>query len=206
MESCSTAHPCSNPTPSQAIRSLPEEGSSEPLDNCEIDKAYIDAAIFHRCNECEDAQPRRNAHTISMPERYAFNHVLGVDVFEYLHAQDTKYQVMNIVCLRMCFQLVEVVRVGDGLPSSARCLEAIQRRWTCWAGLPTILRRDRGLHNRGVLAHLCAAHGIQVSHTPLETPEAIGRAERHGRALKAMARKVVAQTQAVGQSQLQTVL
>ena len=93
------------------------------------------------------------------------------------------YQVLNLVCLGTCFQLTEIVREGDGLPSSTRCLEAIQRRWTCWAGLPTVLRCDRGLHNRGVLAQFCAAHGIQLSHAPLETPEAIGRVERHGGAL-----------------------
>ena len=176
------------------------------LRTAKIDKSYIDAANFHRCNQCEDAQPRRNAHTVSLPERYSFNHALGIDVFESLDARGDKYQVMNLVCLGTCFQLTEIVREGEGLPSSARCLEAIQRRWTCWAGMPTVLRCDRGLHNRGVLAQFCAAHGIQVSHAPLETPEAIGRVERHGGALKAMVRKVVAQTQAVGPSQLQSVL
>ena len=113
---------------------------------------------------------------------------------------------MNMVCLGTCFQLVEIARVGDCLPSSARCLEAIQRRWTSWAGLPVVLRCDRGLHNRDVLAQYCAAHGIQVSQAPLETPESIGRVERHGGVLKAMVRKVVSQTQAAGQVQLQTVL
>ena len=156
------------------------------LRTAKIDKGYIDAANFHRCNHCEDAQPRRNAHTVSLPERYSFNHALGIDVFESLDARGDKYQVLNLVCLGTCFQLTEIAREGDGLPSSARCLEAIQRRWTCWAGLPTVLRCDRGLHNRGVLAQFCAAHGIQVSHAPLETPEAIGRVERHGGALKAM--------------------
>ena len=144
------------------------------LPTAKIDKSYIDAANFHRCNQCEDAQPRRNAHTVSLPERYSFNHALGIDVFESLDARGDKYQVLNLVCLGTCFQLTEIVREGDGLPSSAGCLEAIQRRWTCWAGLPTVLRCDRGLHNRGVLAQFCAAHGIQVSHAPLETPEAIG--------------------------------
>ena len=95
------------------------------LRTAKIDKSYIDAAIFHRCNQCEDAQPRRNAHTVSLPERYSFNHALGVDVFECLDASGTKFQVMNVVCLGTCFQLVEIVREGDGLPSSARCLEAI---------------------------------------------------------------------------------
>ena len=96
------------------------------LRTAKIDKSYIDAANFHRCNQCEDAQPRRHAHTVSLPDRYSFNHALGVDVFECLDAGGTKYQVMNLVCLGTCFQLVEIVREGDGLPSSARCLEAIQ--------------------------------------------------------------------------------
>ena len=103
-----------------------------------------------------------------------------------------------MVCLGTCFQLVEIVRVGDG--------EAIQRRWTSWAGLPVVLRCDRGLHNRTVLAQYCAAHGVQVSHAPLETPESIGRVERYGGVHKAMVRKVVSQTPAAGQVQLQTVL
>ena len=104
-----------------------------------IDKAYVDASRFHRCNECEDSKPPRNAHAVSMPERYSFNHALGIDVFECLDAQGTKHQIMNMVCLGTCFQLVEIVGVGDGLPSSARCLEAIQRQWTSWAGLPVVL-------------------------------------------------------------------
>ena len=156
------------------------------LRTAKIDKAYVDAARFHRCNGCEDAKPRRSAHAVFMPERYSFNHALGVDVFECLDAQGTKHQIMNMVCLGTCFQLVEIVRVGDGLPSSARCLEAIQRRWTSWAGLPVVLRCDRGLHNRGVLAQYCAAHGIQVSHAPLETPESIHRVECYGGVRKAM--------------------
>ena len=51
-----------------------------------------------------------------------------------------------------------------------------------------------------------SAQGIQVYHAPLETPEAIGRVERHGGVLKGMARKVISQTQARGESQIQSVL
>ena len=39
------------------------------------------------------------------------------------------------------------------------------------AGNPTAVQCDRGLHNRGVLAQYMSAHGIQVYHAPLETPE-----------------------------------
>ena len=65
---------------------------------------------------------------------------------------------------------------------------------------------DRGLHNRGVLAQYMSAQGIQVYHAPLETLEAIGRVERHGGVLKGMARKVISQTQARGEAQIQSVL
>ena len=68
-----------------------------------------------------------------------------------------------------------------------------------------LLSRNRGLHNRGVLAQFCGASGRQVTQALLETPKATGRIERHGGALKAMARKVVAQPQAVGHQHLQTV-
>ena len=47
---------------------------------------------------------------------------------------------------------------------------------------------------------------FQVYHAPLETPEAIGRVERHGGVLKGMARKVISQTQARGEAQIQSVL
>ena len=142
MESRPTADSRCDPTPSRTVWSLPKMVLVNLLRTAKIDKTYVDAARFHRCNECEDAQPRRNTHTVSMPEWCSFNHALGVDVFECLDAQGTKYQIMNLVCLGTCFQLVEVVRVGDGLPSSVRCLEAIPRRWTCWAGLPAVLRCD----------------------------------------------------------------
>ena len=46
------------------------------LRTAKIDNAYIGAARFRRCNECEETKPRRNAHAVSMPERYSFNHAL----------------------------------------------------------------------------------------------------------------------------------
>ena len=51
-----------------------------------------------------------------------------------------------------------------------------------------------------------SSQGIQVYHAPLETPEAIGRVEHHGGVLKGMARKVIAQTQARGEVEIQSVL
>ena len=171
-----------------------------------VDPQYLEGLRYHRCIECEETKPRRNAHTTSLPGAYVFNHTLGVDIFEILDASGTKYQVLNLVCLGTCFQLAEIVREGPGTPTSSKCLEAIQRRWITWAGHPSSMKCDRGLHNRGILAQYMGAHGVQVTHAPLETPEATGRVERHGGVLKAMVRKTAAQVQAHGWQQMQQVL
>ena len=81
--------------------------------------------------------------------------------------------------------------------------EAIKKRWISWAGNPDTVQCDSGLHNRGILAQYMGAHGIQVYPAPLETPEAIGRVEHHGGVLKDM---VIAQTQARGEVEIQSVL
>ena len=122
-----------------------------------------------------------------------FNYALSIDVLEILDADGAKYQVLNMICLGTCFQLAEV--------TSARCLEAIKKRWISWAGNP-----NRGLQNRGVLSQYMSSQGIQVYRAPLETPEAIGRVERHGGVLKGMARKVISQTQARGEVEIQSVM
>ena len=97
-----------------------------------------------------------------------------------------------MICLGTCFQLAEVVKGGPGQPTSTKCLETIKKPWISGAGNPNTVQCDRGLRNRGVVAQYMSAHGIQGYHAPLETPEAIGRVERHGGVLKGMARKVIA--------------
>ena len=101
-----------------------------------------------------------------------------------------------MICLGTCFQLAEVVRAGPGQPTSARCLEAIKKRWISWAGNPSTVQCDRGLHNRGVLAQYMSAQGIQVYHAPLDVLNAMA----------GTARKVISQTQARGEAQIQSVL
>ena len=177
---------------------IPPKVLANLLRAARVDPEYIKGVKLLRCNECEESAPRRAAHKVSLPEKFVFNHSIGIDVFELLDAEGTKFQVLNMICLGTCFQLAEIVRQGSGTPSSAKCLDALKRRWMTWAGHPTTIHCDRGLHNRGTLASWMAAHGVQAHHAPLETPEAIGRVERHGGVLKGMARKVVAQTQAVG--------
>ena len=88
-----------------------------------VDKAYVDDAKLLRCAECEEAAPRRPAHKVAMPEKYTFNHSLGIDILEVLDASGTKFQELNMICLGTCFQLCEVVREGPGQASSSVCLD-----------------------------------------------------------------------------------
>ena len=159
---------------------VPQKVLLNLLRSARVSKQYIDAVKYFRCVECEESAPPRTGHKTSLPNRYEFNYALGIDVLEILDADGAKYQVLNMICLGACFQLAEVVRAGPGQPTSARCLEAIKKRWISWAGNPSTVQCDRGLHNRGVRAQYMSAKGIQVYHAPLETPEAIGRVERHG--------------------------
>ena len=66
----------------------------------------------------------------------------------------------------------------------------LKTRWFSWAGHPLRLVCDRGLRNRDVLQQFMSENGIRVHDAPLETPEQIGRVERHGGIAKAMFRKV----------------
>ena len=145
-----------------------------------VSKEYLDAVKYFRCIECEETAPRRTGHKTSMPNRYEFNYALGIDVLEILDADGAKCQVLNMICLGTCFQLADAVRSGPGQPASARCLEAIKKQWISWAGNPNTVQCDGGLHNRSILAQYMSA--------PLETPESVGRVERHGGVLKGMAR------------------
>ena len=165
------------------------------LRSARVSKEYPDAVRYFRCIECEESAPRRTGHKTSMPSRYEFNYAWGIDVLEILDADGAKHQVLNMICLGTCFQLAEVVRSGPGQPTHARCLEAIKKRWISWAGNPNTVQCDRGLHKKDNLAQCMSAQGIQVYHAPLQTPDAIGRVERHGGVLKGMARKAIAQTQ-----------
>ena len=52
---------------------------------------------------------------------------------------------------------------------------------------------DRGVHNRGVFARTLAQHGVLIRQAGVESPEQIGRVERHGGLLfKAVLKRMVA--------------
>ena len=54
-----------------------------------------------------------------------------------------------------------------------------------------MLTIDRGTHNRGVFGSTLAKHGVFVRPVGLESPEQLGRGERHGGIFKQNVKKVV---------------
>ena len=83
--------------------------------------------------------------------------------------------------------------IGEGKnATSSQVLKALCDRWIAWAGHPKQLVTDRGLHFRGALDRYLNGHGVQVHTAPLKTPKAI---ERHGGIVKALYKKVCAETQ-----------
>ena len=175
------------------------------LKAAKVDKAYIDAVKLHRCTACEDNAPKTKTHKTSLPYEYRFGANLGIDLLELKDSVGHKYAVLNMVDLGTTFQVLHVIRQGLNA-TSAQVLKALSQRWFSWAGFPETIVCDRGLHMRGVLASYCAANGIQVKHAPLETPEAIGRVERHGGIAKALYRKVAAEVQPTDVEQVDRIL
>ena len=57
---------------------------------------------------------------------------------------------------------------------------------------------DRGLRNRGEMSKMLSCMGVEIIYATLETPSAIGKVERHGGILKAVVRKVVAESETIG--------
>ena len=171
-----------------------------------VNPEFIKACKLHRCVACESTARKKPTHKVTMPTEFRFGHTLGIDLLEIRDAQGDKYQVLNMVDIGTTFQLVAVVKKGAGQRSSAECLRILTERWFSWAGLPEQITCDRGLHNRGTLQRYMDEHGVRVVHAPLESPESIGRTERHGGLVKALYRKVSAEVHPTSKEQVEQVL
>ena len=171
-----------------------------------VRKEFVDAVKLHRCETCEKTSPKKPTHKVTLPSDYTFNHTLGIDLLELTDVTGQKYQILNMVCVGTCFQQAEIVKVGAGQASSRSCLDALMKRWFSWAGHPVAIQCDRGLHNRGVLQQYMDEHNIQVYHVPLESPESLGRTERHGGLLKALFRRVCTEVGASSKEQVESCL
>ena len=105
---------------------------------------------------------------------------------------------LNIVDQGTNFQVVVHLLQGTGVPSSKVCADAFMLHWVSWAGWPKEVVVDRGLHNRGRFARMLGAHGICPRNTGLESPEQLGRTERHGDMWKMTAKRAIVSKKIIG--------
>lgn len=134
----------------------------------------------------------------SGPKPYIFDHEVGVDVLELHDYHGQCHMFLNFVDQGTNFQIVWYLREGWGQPSSSECLKAFQQAWTSWAGWPDKVVTDKGLHNCGVFAKTLGTMETDVRTIGLESPEQLGRTERHGGMWKATAKRVIQSFKLVG--------
>ena len=152
---------------------------------------YIQACRHFRCDAFEDNKPKHQSTKVALPKDYVFGRNLGIDVLEIKDVADERYLCLNILELGTTFQQVVLLGQGHGSPSSRECLDSFVSLWVGWAGWPQTLSCDRGVHNRGVFARTLAQHGVLIRQAGVESPEQIGRVERHGGLFKAVLKRMI---------------
>ena len=162
----------------------PKEVMIQVLRGAGASDELINAAKVFKCETCRVSDESIRTHPVNAPPPYEFNHTVSVDVFETSDSVGEKYSWLNMVDNGTCYQVVALVRVGGGQPSSAKCHQRFMKYWASPFGWPKVITHDRGLHNRGAFAYGLAAHGVLIRQAGLESPEHIGRCERHGGILK----------------------
>ena len=153
---------------------------------------YIQACRHFRCDACEDAKPKPQSTKVALPKDYIFHRNLGIDVLEVKDIADEPCLCLNILVVGTTFQQVVLLRQGHSSPSSRECLDSFVSLWVGWAGWPQTLSCDRGVHNRGVFVRTLAQHGVLIRQAGVESPEQIGRVEKHGGLFKAVLKRMVA--------------
>ena len=192
----------------RAFGHLPGAVLTQVLKQARASPQFIQAARLHRCKACLDTAPVPRHHPVSSDSLYPreFNNTVGLDCLEIKDSQGNRYTAVNMVDVGTSFQQVVVVKAGGGNPSARQCVKAFIERWTTWAGFPQNVVTDRGTHFKGEFSHFLAAHGTHHRNAPLESPQTIGKVERHGGILKAMLRKTVQQTLPSNTEEIETVL
>ena len=169
----------------------PKEVLVQVLRGAGASEELVNAAKIFKCESCRVSEENVRTHPVSAPPPYEFNHTVSVDVVETADATGAKFSWLNIIDVGTSYQVVTLVRVGGGQPSSAKCLQKFMQHWVSPFGWPKIVSHDRGLHNRGAFAHGLSSHGVQIRQAGLESPEHIGKCERHGGIIKRAFKRLV---------------
>ncbi|CAE7834664.1 unnamed protein product [Symbiodinium sp. CCMP2592] len=184
----------------------PKEVLVQELRGAGASEELVNAAKIFKCESCRVSEEKVRTHPVSAPPPYEFNHTVSVDVLETADSTGAKFSWLNIIDVGTSYQVVTLVRVGGGQPSSAKCLQKFMQHWVSPFGWPKVVSHDRGLHNRGAFAHGLGSHGVQIRQAGLESPEHIGKCERHGGIIKRAFKRLVKDHNVVGKDDVKVAM
>jgi len=159
---------------------------------------FLEAVDNMRCETCVLTAKPKQTNKVGPPKPYIFNKEVGIDVFDLHDYEGNCHLFLNSVCQGTNFQIVVYLCAGPGTPKSRVCSDNFMMSWVSWAGWPEAVVTDRGLHNRGRFSRMLGAHGICIRNIALESPEQLGRTERHGDMWKAIAKRTIHDQRIVG--------
>ncbi|CAE7692632.1 RE1 [Symbiodinium sp. CCMP2592] len=184
----------------------PKEVLVQVLRGAGASEELVNAAKIFKCESCRVSEEKVRTHPVSAPPPYEFNHTVSVDVLETADSTGAKFSWLNIIDVGTSYQVVTLVRVGGGQPSSAKCLQKFMQHWVSPIGWPKVVSHDRGLYNRGAFAHGLSSHGVQIRQAGLESPEHIGKCERHGGIIKRAFKRLVKDHNVVGKDDVKVAM
>ncbi|CAE7728714.1 RE1 [Symbiodinium sp. CCMP2592] len=184
----------------------PKEVLVQVLRGAGASEELVNAAKIFKCESCRVSEEKVRTHPVSAPPPYEFNHTVSVDVLETADSTGAKFSWLNIIDVGTSYQVVTLVRVGGGQPSSAKCLQKFMQHWVSPFGWPKVVSHDRGLHNRGAFAHGLGSHAVQIRQAGLESPEHIGKCERHGGIIKRAFKRLVKDHNVVGKDDVKVAM
>ena len=167
----------------------------------------IQAARLMRCQGCEHERPKPQTAKVALPRTSQFNESVGIDIFEVKDKSGTRYSILSFICLGTTYHQAAIIQEGTtGQPSSRKCLEIFLEKWIQIFGTPTEVVSDRGLHNRGAFAKGLSSRGVILRNIGVESPEQLGRVERHGGILKGMMQRIIHELGLTGELQVKEAL
>ena len=167
----------------------------------------IQAARLMRCQGCEHERPKPQTAKVALPRTSQFNESVGIDIFEVKDKSGTRCSILSFICLGTTYHQAAIIQEGTtGQPSSRKCLEIFLEKWIQIFGTPTEVVSDRGLHNRGAFAKGLSSRGVILRNIGVESPEQLGRVERHGGILKGMMQRIIHELGLTGELQVKEAL
>ena len=167
----------------------------------------IQAARLMRCQGCEHERPKPQTSKVTLPRTSQFNESVGIDIFEVKDKAGVRYSIFSFICLGTAFHQAAVIRGSTtGQPSSRKCLEIFLEKWMQIFGAPTEVISNRGLHNHGDFSKGLSSRGVIIRNIGVESPEQLGRVERHGGILKGMMQRIIHELGLSGEFQVKEAL